>query len=732
MNSFLGIIVMILIPAFFVFLIIAGIKEGFSQMELPKLSVKEILYIEIIFAIMLIWVYSTIKENDFIYFWDYGREWKSALSVKNNLLNNPIEALKSIYYSINNEDYNQLMPILIALPLYVIDASFEAYVFLVETIYMVPAIIIITLLIYKIFRLLNIEVPSIPIVVAIIASTPILHYVMFDGFMDSPVLMLIAVTILLGIDFDYSTLQLKRCFLLSLDLTLLVLFRRHFAYFVVGFLFSQLLSVAIELHGISKSNAVRLIKGYIKNTTIIGIVALIILGGFFSGFLFRSIFNNFSVAYKAYDVSLIEKLTRVPEVFGGLVLILAIVFSTVCMFKNKKALKIIVSLFANIIVTTILLWRVLQMNYHQYYLIVIQIIILEFIGVFGVSSLFEKKKKKITKYVAMFMCTISLMNMGAVFEFQFRSAPGNVLFSKLSYTPKKRNDKNEILRLVNDLNSIVMEKPDIHFYTLASSGILNYNIITMSMLPDIMNAVPNMYSTHEVDLRDGFPTSFFDAEYVLVANPIQLHLPEGTQEVVSYLASAILDSDSIIGKYYKIEKTYNLDNEVTVGLYKRTCGLKREVYDDLKNYFVELYPDYPELFAHRLTYPESFFPSRQGESLSLNFTEGILKTQFTNNVNNVVSEGEGFLIYGPYKRIEPGQYAVEYILKGNNGDINENIGYVDVYANGKVIAKENIVGGNNTIKLDNVMIDDIYDDIELRIFVTVSGISFDEIIVTRK
>lgn len=728
-NSIWGILIMLLMPILFYTLVVLCVKESFWQVDYPKLTIKDSFLVLFIFIMMILWVCVVINKNNFIYFWDYGREWKSAILVKDSLVYNPIGALKSIYWSINNEDYNQFMPMLISLPIYLIGASFKRYVVLVEIFYMIPAVIVMSLLIYKILIILKLDKVRFPVLVLCICLTPILHYVMFDGFMDSPVLMIVSCTWLMSVDWNYEKFSIKKSILTALTLTLLVVFRRHFAYYVVGYLVSQMLVVILQIYEGSKTDNIQLIKGYIQNMSIIGIISIVILVAFFRNFLIRSVFNDFSIAYKAYDVTLKEKFARIPEVFGWAVLILAFICPVLYSVKRRTVIKIIVPLYVNIIVTTGLLWRVLQMNYHQYYLILVPALVLEFVGVFGVASLIHRENS--IKYASIFIVIISSINICTMFAPQLRNVPGREAFTTLHYSPKTRNDIGEINRLVYDINIIEQKDSNNHLYTLASSGILNYNILSMSQLPEKTNAVPQMYPTHDVDLRDGFPEGFLNANYVIVANPIQAHLPEGTQEVVRYLASQVMDSGTTIGKYYQLEKEYYLDNAVTVGLYRRNCELGRDAYEELNAYYGALYPDSPQLFSDRLKYEDPFFPSELGKRLVLTTKSGVLSSQFNTNTEALTSEREGFLVYGPYKRIERGHYSIEYCIRGND-ILNDDIGYVDIYTNGKTILQKSIKGGSNVIRIDDVWIDDTYDDIELRIFVTIPGIEFNKITITRR
>ena len=77
------------------------------------LSKRELLFSELILALSCLFINFTIRKNQFIYFWDYSREWNSAIQVSKGLLSAPLNTLKDVYYTINHSDYNHFMPMLL-------------------------------------------------------------------------------------------------------------------------------------------------------------------------------------------------------------------------------------------------------------------------------------------------------------------------------------------------------------------------------------------------------------------------------------------------------------------------------------------------------------------------------------------------------------------------------------------------------------------------------------------
>ena len=113
-----------------------------------------------------------------------------------------------------------------------------------------------------------------------------------------------------------------------------------------------------------------------------------------------------------------------------------------------------------------------------------------------------------------------------------------------------------------------------------------------------------MLGTADVDLRDGFPLKFFDADIVLVAEPVQTHLLPKDQAVIVKPAELML-SPSPISKHFKQIKTYTFHPEsdgvssVTFKVYEKISPFAEADIDFMERIFAELYPGQDELFKNR-------------------------------------------------------------------------------------------------------------------------------------
>lgn len=717
-------------PVLFYLLVFICIKEAGMLKFIKNYTKKDYLFIEIIFAFVLCFTYFMVRKDQYIYFWDYGREWRTAIIVRNGLLKNSWDEIKDIYLSINYTDYNKFMPMLITLALYALGSSYKAFVLLVAIFYLCPAIFIISVLIDKILNLLNIKNVKITLICLIVASTPILYYVLLNSFMDPPELMLVSCIIALSVDIDYSVLDLKKDVLVSICLILSVLFRRHFAYFGMGFACSQFIYFLINYRCIGKTDRKILLRNFAYNMLLIACLVIAVLLLLFKPFVMRSLFTDYSVKHQAWNQTINEKLFRMVEVFGWLYLI---IFMTLPLLYSRKVSRynIVFPILCNAIITTVAMWRVQQLNYHQYYLIIVQVIILFCVGVFGFfQNIYKKNKLIFSGILVIFM----FLNMMGMFYSPMEHLPLKTTVTSTAYRPKVRNDIDTIQEIVNDMQTISKNDSTAFFYVLSSSGILNSSIITMSRMPYLTNAVPQMAMTADVDMFSGFSIDLLKANYVLVADPIQTHQGEQFQHVITYPSKLMLDSTSYLGKHYKLLREYDLDGNVKAKLYKKISILDDEVYDKMSGFYNTIYPTYPEMFADRIIKSKPVLLYKAGEQTMISDKDGIMSSQFPIKNGKYESNGKGYLTYGPYTSILKGKYTFIFDIS-YDGNLKEgtSIGNVEISLNGQSpIKNRQFFVGDSKVKLENVDIAEDDDRAEYRIYANVSNIVFNEVQIIRE
>lgn len=241
------------------------------------------------------------------------------------------------------------------------------------------------------------------------------------------------------------------------------------------------------------------------------------------------------------------------------------------------------------------------MGIQHVYIIALQLLLLQFIFAYLVIF-FANKISNIAGNIAFaFFFIIYTLNLLNCFipSFRINLVQETKLFTEV-YNPFQRNDIKQIHDLVDYLNVLTLDT-DKRVYINASGEILNNSIIESIDKPYSNNPLHNQCISSDVDLRDGFPTDFLSAAIVVTTEPVELHLREGTQEVVRYLSEQIKDPASPIGKHFmKDSRSFNLDRGVVAYIYIKTSEFSKADLEKIAEYYTNYYPGYDELFAKRI------------------------------------------------------------------------------------------------------------------------------------
>ena len=116
--------------------------------------------------------------------------------------------------------------------------------------------------------------------------------------------------------------------------------------------------------------------------------------------------------------------------------------------------------------------------------------------------------------------------------------------------PEQRPDLEEIQRLLTYLEA--QTRPGETVYVLASSEVLNSSLLEHAPL-SLGLPGPRSYQVCHSPGRDNdrgsFPRLLFEADYILVGDPVQTHLQKGTQNVVTVPAAQLLTGEGF-GRAY--------------------------------------------------------------------------------------------------------------------------------------------------------------------------------------
>ncbi|ALM48829.1 hypothetical protein AMR72_07965 [Flavobacterium psychrophilum] len=519
-----------------------------------------------------------LKDEKFIYFWDYSGYWHRAISFTNEFFESPFKALKGVYQSVRHEEYNSLPNVLLAPANRLLGLNFNNYVFSIYLIYLVPFALVLSSLIIKmhpeISNRLKLALPFF-----ILCFAPCLLPIRY-GFLDAVGLVFIALVLSTLIRSNYlRERKIKQSVFIGLMLLLLIFNRRWYAFWFVAFYVSVF---AVNVIAAVKYKDRKIVINSIINLGVAGVVPMVIMLTLFYPYFKMTVLKDYTDIYSAYRSAGFLHQANNFNLFFGMFIILTALAGLVLSFKKEKSLLGFFCISSVIVV--VLFMRVNDFGGLQHYYLLVP-----FFLIFFLQAVIYASRKK---YIAPALFVVLLIN--SFFVFALNPYDGNAyVFSTIEGKAFSRPDYDQIERIADKV--IELHNKGNYVYCLASAGALNEDIIKNIKLPDLSNPVFKLQRTQHLDKRDRFPNELFLADYVITTLPAELHLGAESQKVIAYFNNAIMEGD--LKQHYEKVEEYTLQNNVTAYLMKKTSSLNNAEIQTIHDYFRTAYPEYEQMFA---------------------------------------------------------------------------------------------------------------------------------------
>lgn len=560
-----------------------------------KLSIKYYLLLCLLLISSTLLISYWSNQNTFVYYWDYSGYWTSSIQQKEFILNHSFtDSIVALYKSINYDDYNVFLPTILSIPLEIFGEDFSTYVVCVHIFFFLPTVLVCGLISTKLIHKDGSKNIVFLITVFFAILFPSNYYATLQGYIDIAYLLPMSVALYLFIDYDFTKISVAKNTAIAALLVIIWICRRYTIYFIIGYVVALLIKALFVIYN---NKNFRTFKNIITNFVLIGGISLGILFTVFNHFILHAIFTNYASSYSAYDAPLIVKFKSLCASFGfitGFVIILIGLLNV----KYHANIVNYFSLLVMVFIEVVLFWKTQDMGVHHRMILNIPIFILCIMPLsyidFNAMALKRIHRQGIL-YILIFVCYITNFCKAFV-PFISPTYTGQVYSSR--YMPLVRNDLNELNILANYLNFLT-QGTNKNIYVLASGPVLNCDILRKLNMPLSYNAVPNMDNTCDVDLRDGFPTDFLTADYIVTTDPVQTHLLTG-QEVITYLAYGVQDSSSYIGAHFEKIYELELDEGVNALVYEKKSPFSEDDLELLRQYYTNLYPGNDSLFKERI------------------------------------------------------------------------------------------------------------------------------------
>jgi hypothetical protein len=536
---------------------------------LKSLNKKDFIFLAAILIIInvLSWLY--IKGSYKIYYWDSAGYWQITQILAEEARVGFVQLIGFVFNSIQNLDYNYL----IALP-------WTPLVMIFGTSRWVFICGIVNFGLFPLLTLFYFYIRSncrrkILAALCLFGTFPMLFITALVGYLDITGVIFILASILIW-KYDNNKNDIGHFIIIGILLAGAALLRRWFCFFALSFILTLI------------------VDSIIYRKSAVPVVVTLAAFGFSLLFLFQPfvsdvLLKNYSELYSAYKMGLAFDVKMFTSYFGLFTLAVAIAAGIFYCFKREKR-QMALFLLLQIISCFLIFVKVQSHNQQHLLLYIPSLMLLMTMLICPLADALTKRRAAGLLLVVNTLLPSFVTVYPALYPVQIDKAISVSLLPSFSFEPWVWPDASEIVKIIRYLDKEVGKNRKT-VGILACSFLINRDILVnaeASLNLKRVSAVPRNYLLElpAVDSRDPFPGMLFECDFLLVGDPIQLHLGKEKQQVVYLPAQMLLKHTGFGMAYEKFGEEFELDGgNIKLTLYKKTRALTEKEQNDLVNEF---------------------------------------------------------------------------------------------------------------------------------------------------
>jgi len=373
------------------------------------------------------------------------------------------------------------------------------------------------------------------------------------------------------------------------------LFRRWYAYTVVSLLITTItfgLFDYYRAHYVAGTE-----KGYkhfipwvlTRNVALISLVFAVCVLIVQGGFVWHILHTPYADIYSAYQVlDWREHFTKFYYHFGPFVLLISLL-GIFLGIRKKSTCKITLFALLNIALTAKLFTMTQAFTVQHYVPIAAWLLIPQGVVIWSTWHFLQ------TRRWAQFIFAGLYGGLTFIYFYNILIAPVpgfNGLLMTDAYYQRKLDHYEEYVRMTRDLESLLGEKKKVSVFS--SNGYLCDSILQSLSYEKLSH---NIHFASQVDKRDHFDMMSLLTDYVVVADPIQMHLRPVDQQVIIVPATQIINHVGIGQAYERLPERYNLDHGAVASIYWKARPFHMEEVTLLFDEFLKSYPEWKEQYG---------------------------------------------------------------------------------------------------------------------------------------
>ncbi len=505
-----------------------------------------------------------------VYYWDSATYWELGITLAEQPLG--LAQLRTVLQSVITSEYNYLLALPISLVMRVLGTSRYVYLFATVNLYALPALL----------GMLALGRRTRGGGALVCCAAPMLLYTALVGFVDVAAAGAGIWAFVIYTAEDRP--QWARGVLSGALLTLVFLLRRYFFFLTVSFAVSAAIALCVR-------------RGQWKCFTAFAASGLGCSLYFGQSFVVDKVLSaRYADVYSGYDLGRWVDAVMICRYFGYL-LLLAVGLGLVWLLLRRPGARYPALLCLVQPLLCLFLFTRVQSHGQQHLLLYLPAFCA------GAALLAGELPRRLPARLSAWALALSAL----VSSFLPWPQPSDVrevtVLSALptfTYQPSSRGDIAELIALriyVDNLSAEESKTASI----IASSFVFNdsiYDAVLRSLnIPEPDGPRTTIVYFATVDKRDAFSWAALEADYLLVADPVQTHLGEDAQRLVTLLARPVLEGTGIGTAYEKLDVSFPLDDGVTVYIYRRTRDVTAQERQEISDALIAAYPDYAQLYA---------------------------------------------------------------------------------------------------------------------------------------
>ena len=550
-----------------------------------------------LWAAALVYFFWALGRRSFVYIWDYFNYISKQYSAEAAFLQSPAAGFLFIFGSFA-EDYTNFITLFLEFPFCLSDHTGDSFAFCQVFSVLPMLLVLLAGLTIKVGQMLRVKNRFWYFLIGMtwMVTYPWLRMSAMLSQPDWFGLIFGFSILLLTLDFRFEKLEPVRFCLLFLATAAIILSRRWYLYFVVGYYFAYAVLVLVSSVRIARAGQKKQALVQVRNLVLFGLMSMVAMLILLWPMVRKILGFDYAGRYSYYN-------------FGGLTLELVaqalrigllnfILIGLGLWFAAKRRLPALPCLAgAELLISLLLFIRVQNSGSHQMLLFLPGWLLLFLLGAAALVEGIQKHRDlKLFYWVFTLVFAVSVrcspltvvaMPGFLVDYFPLKAASEFVRLDKLIYD---RKDLPQIKAIANWID------------THCAEGELSY------MIPHDMLYCPDHFKNcllPEMPINDklafgfsvpgthNFPMQFFEAKYVLTADPFPQTFV-GNGEMSHKLNERFL---AVRDEYFTQEATFDMGNGTPFTIWRRTASPTRAEVEYYLSAFKEEDAQYPEMFS---------------------------------------------------------------------------------------------------------------------------------------